>query len=284
MQKIRTIKPELARHELLFDLEHETGLPIRFAWAMLFTCCDREGRFKWRPRVLKTMILPYDDVDFGRILDAWVTRGLVVKYEVGGEVYGCIPTWHRHQVINNREAASEIPASPQPQTAQQVDASATRDSRVSNAISAPLGSSPAEGNGTERNGTEGSGNGRRRAIVANPTFESENFVAKLRDVWPRPDFGHASEIAAMEALEDEMRETALTEEAAAHNIIARIAQVADIVSSWPRDELNKLPGLTTLLRTRRYKQDDVFWQRLDSRQAKADERQNAIKRLVEEVS
>jgi hypothetical protein len=56
-QRIRTIKPELFRHEGLFDLEIETKLPIRVAWMGLFTCSDREGRFPWRPRVLKTMIL-----------------------------------------------------------------------------------------------------------------------------------------------------------------------------------------------------------------------------------
>lgn len=93
MARIRTIKPELAKHEILFELEQQLGCAVRFAWAMLFTQCDREGRFKWRPRPLKLDILPYDDCDFSRVLDAWVTRGLLVKYRVGNEWFGCIPTF-----------------------------------------------------------------------------------------------------------------------------------------------------------------------------------------------
>ena len=59
-QRIRTVKPEFFQHEGLFDLEQFSGLPIRVAFAGLWTCCDREGRFKWRSRQLKTDILPYD--------------------------------------------------------------------------------------------------------------------------------------------------------------------------------------------------------------------------------
>ncbi len=109
MARIRTIKPELFRHELLFESEQETGLPLRLAFAGLFCCCDREGRFEWRPRTLKLDVLPYDEIDFSRVLDALATRGFVVKYEVSGVVYGCIPSFTRHQVINNRERGSEYP-------------------------------------------------------------------------------------------------------------------------------------------------------------------------------
>ena len=101
MARIRTVKPELFKHEELFELEEQTGLPIRIAFVGLFTCCDREGRFKWRPRALKLDVLPYDMVDFSRVLDALTTRGFVVKYEVDGEVFGEIPSFKRHQTINN---------------------------------------------------------------------------------------------------------------------------------------------------------------------------------------
>src|ERR1017187_9624772 len=106
MQRIRTIKPEFFRHEGLFDLERETGLPVRIAFAGLLTCCDREGRFSWRPRMLKTLILPYDECDFSRVLDALATRGFIRKYRVGEDDYGLIVTFLKHQVINNRESPS----------------------------------------------------------------------------------------------------------------------------------------------------------------------------------
>ena len=110
MPRIRTVKPELAKHELLFDLEQETGLPLRFAWAMLPTIADREGRFRWRPRALKSDILPYDDVDFSRVLHAWLTRGLLVRYACRGEWYGWIPTFRKHQTVNNKERESDLPS------------------------------------------------------------------------------------------------------------------------------------------------------------------------------
>lgn len=110
MSRIRTIKPEFFTHEELFDAEQSTGLPLRLAFAGLWTQCDRDGRFNWRHRQLKVAIMPYDTVDFSRVLDALATRGFVVKYTSGTSEYGFIPSWTRHQVINNRERASVLPA------------------------------------------------------------------------------------------------------------------------------------------------------------------------------
>jgi hypothetical protein len=109
MARIRTIKPEFFRHEGLYEAEIESGLPLRVAFAALWTVADREGRFKWRPRELKLDCLPYDDVDFSRVLDALGTRGLIVQYEVDGESLGWIPTFSKHQVVNTRERASALP-------------------------------------------------------------------------------------------------------------------------------------------------------------------------------
>lgn len=110
MARIRTIKPEISKHELLFELEQELGCAVRFAWAVLPCHCDREGRFKWRPLPLKTDIMPYDNVDFSRVLDAWVTRGMLVRYRVGHAWYGWIPTFKTHQFVNSRETASALPS------------------------------------------------------------------------------------------------------------------------------------------------------------------------------
>jgi len=103
------VKPEVATHEGLFDLEQATNLPIRFAWVMLWTVCDREGRFRWRPRMLKADVLPFDVLDFELVLDALAGAGFIQRYEANGEKYGYIPTWHSHQSINLRESASKLP-------------------------------------------------------------------------------------------------------------------------------------------------------------------------------
>jgi len=151
MARIRTVKPELFKHEDLYDLEEKSGLPIRVAFIGLFTCCDREGRFKWRPRTLKLDVLPHDDVDFSRVLHALGTRGFIRKYEVDGEEFGLIPTFHKHQVINNRESESDIPA---PDENSYVSMTSTRGARVDDATGTRTQGKGREGKGKEEEGKE----------------------------------------------------------------------------------------------------------------------------------
>jgi hypothetical protein len=150
MARIRTVKPELFRHELLHEAEQKSGLPLRLAYIGLFTSCDREGRFKWKPRALKLDVLPYDDLDFSRVLDALSTHGFIVKYEFEGDFFGCIPTWSQHQVINNRESASTLPSLMESTTC-------THEARVNYASSTPLMHTQGEGKGKE-----GKGRGKER--------------------------------------------------------------------------------------------------------------------------
>jgi len=168
MGRIRTIKPEFFKHSGLFDLEQQTELPTRLAFAGLFTCCDREGRFKWRPRELKIDVLPYDECDFERVLDALASRGFIVKYASGDQFFGYIPTWHRHQFVNNKESASTLP---NPSIEQQLDARLARDSREDNALGTP---SVKEGKGKEEE-LEGKGNARvRNTRIVQPPSPGAN--------------------------------------------------------------------------------------------------------------
>lgn len=108
--RIRTIKPEFFTHEGLYELEKETGLPIRVAFPGLWCAADKAGRFKWEPRRLGVLILPYDGIDFARVLDALFTRGFIVRYRVEEVDYGAIPAFEKHQFLNNKEKASCFPA------------------------------------------------------------------------------------------------------------------------------------------------------------------------------
>lgn len=112
--RIRTVKPEFFTHADLADLDKISQLPIRLSFLGLWCCCDREGRFKWDPRRLGVQILPYDYVDFEIILEILNTNGYIEKYEVDGKTYGWVPSFHRHQVINNREQESSLPPFQQP--------------------------------------------------------------------------------------------------------------------------------------------------------------------------
>jgi hypothetical protein len=109
MARIRTIKPEFFRHEGLYELERESGLPARVAFAGLWTVVDREGRFVWKPRALKLDCLPYDECDFASVLEALESKGFVIRYKDSGRELGFIPSWHEHQVVNIREAKSLLP-------------------------------------------------------------------------------------------------------------------------------------------------------------------------------
>ena len=166
MARIRTVKPELFRHEGLFELEQETGLPVRLAFIGLFTAADREGCFKWRPRELKLDVMPYESLDFSRVLDALITRGFVVKYRVDDAWYGLIPTFTNHQVINNRERASGFPSISEAEEVvdcQSIECTeeSTREPRVSHATSTPLVQDQGEGKGREGN-RKGTGRGNTR--------------------------------------------------------------------------------------------------------------------------
>lgn len=147
MARIRTIKPEFFRHRSLYLLEQETGLPIRVAFAGLWTVADREGRFRWEPAELKLDCLPYDDLDFSRVLDALTTRGFLVRYACGTRQFGFIPSFKTHQHINVRESQSNLPAPPPVP-----DASPTRDPPDDDAARAKQVHTRGEGKGREEEG------------------------------------------------------------------------------------------------------------------------------------
>lgn len=133
--RIRTIKPEYFTHEGLFELEKDTGLPIRVAFAGLWCVADKSGRFKWEPRRIGVSILPYDEIDFSRVLDALFTRGFIQRYRVESVDYGVIPSFHKHQFLNNKEKESDLPS---PLDERVTYATATREPRVSHASVEPV--------------------------------------------------------------------------------------------------------------------------------------------------
>ena len=159
--RIRTIKPEFFTHEGLFEAEKATKLPLRVAFAGLWCVADKAGRFKWEPRRIGVSVLPYDGIDFSRVLDALLTRGFLVKYASGGAEYGAIPSFLKHQFLNNREKESIIP---EPPSMLDCDATATRDARVDDA-------SEVEGKGKE---------GKEEHARARDAHTDEAFMSELK--------------------------------------------------------------------------------------------------------
>lgn len=175
--RIRTVKPELFLHHALFKAEREDKLPLRLAYIGLWCAADREGRFKDEPERLKVQILPYDqDVDFSRVLHALTTRGFIVKYAVDGASFYYIPSFKVHQVINNRERPSTIPDPTQCAGTKDVDASRTREPRVTDASPTREQKDQVEGKGREGNMER---KGKEEATVAfAPSAQEEKPKAK----------------------------------------------------------------------------------------------------------
>ena len=185
MARIRTIKPEFFRHGGLFDAEKETGLPLRLSFAGLWIACDKEGRFKWKPRELKLDVLPFDEVDFSRVLDALATRGHIVKYACDGNEYGCIPSWHQHQVINNRETESYLPPPPEIPVE---SITSTRAARVPDASTtgAPRDEHAGLGEGKGREGKDASTHALITSELSDVPMELVNDWLKVRKAKKAP--------------------------------------------------------------------------------------------------
>jgi hypothetical protein len=106
MARIRTIKPEFFTHSKITRL---TPL-ARLFYVSLWCEADRAGRMKWDAETLKDRYLPRDKCDVEEIGNALAKSKLIRFYEVAGQVYIDIPGFLEHQVINNRESESSLPA------------------------------------------------------------------------------------------------------------------------------------------------------------------------------
>lgn len=106
MARIRTIKPEF------FTSEDVCGLSpmARLLFIALWCEADREGRLDWRPGTFKLRYFPADDCDIAALCAELLDCELVIAYEVDGKKYAEIPSFSRHQVINNRESESHRPS------------------------------------------------------------------------------------------------------------------------------------------------------------------------------
>ena len=104
MSRIRTVKPDFFRHELLQDLEEKHGkLKPMLVFEGLWTISDKNGVFEWRPRQIKLDILPFVTFDMEQALTLLEEHRFVIRYEINGKHYGIIPTFKDHQRITGTE-------------------------------------------------------------------------------------------------------------------------------------------------------------------------------------
>ncbi len=103
MARIRTIKPELFLHEELAELP----IYARMLFIGLFTQADRRGRLEDRPKRLKAVLFPYDDVDIDNLLNSLHSAGVIVRYVADGLKLIQVTNFEKHQRFTGDEAKLE---------------------------------------------------------------------------------------------------------------------------------------------------------------------------------
>jgi len=110
MPRIRYLKPEFFTDEDLAELSFQTRLTFEGLWCY----ADKAGRLEDRPRFLKAMIFPYDDIDMINELETLSKpkcngRLFIERYEYEGQKFIQIVNWDKHQKPHHTETDSKIP-------------------------------------------------------------------------------------------------------------------------------------------------------------------------------
>lgn len=93
MARIRSVHPGLFTDEAFVSLS-----PLaRVLLVGLWTECDDQGIFEWKPITIKMRLLPVDNVDVSTILAEFPAANLVRKFTHGGREYGAVRNFCRYQ-------------------------------------------------------------------------------------------------------------------------------------------------------------------------------------------
>jgi hypothetical protein len=107
MARIRTIKPEFPQSESMGKVSREA----RLCFVLLWTLADDAGRLRGNPKMLASLLYPYDD-DAADLIESWLAdlavNHCIARYAVGGNSYIQICAWRDHQKIE-KPSASRIP-------------------------------------------------------------------------------------------------------------------------------------------------------------------------------
>lgn len=127
MARIRTIKPEMRRSQLVSSWPY----PVRWTFVGLPGYLDDEGRGLDDTRLIKAELYPLDDDMTARKVDAHLGviagQGPLCRYEVDGRRYLHITSWAEHQRVN-RPTPSRIPPCPVHETSGSTHVPLTEDS------------------------------------------------------------------------------------------------------------------------------------------------------------
>lgn len=105
MARSRNIKPGFFTNDELAECSPHA----RLLFAGLWTIADKEGRLDDRPKKVKALVLPFDNVDCDELLQQLHDRKFIQRYQVQDGAYIQIINWKKHQNPHCKEAPSEIP-------------------------------------------------------------------------------------------------------------------------------------------------------------------------------
>jgi len=106
MARTRNLKPTFFSNDVLAECEPMA----RLLFAGLWTLADREGRLQYRPRRIKGLLFPFDNVEIEPLMEQLSDRGFIVVYRVEGADFLAIPTFGEHQRCHPDERCEGLPA------------------------------------------------------------------------------------------------------------------------------------------------------------------------------
>ncbi len=104
---IRTVKPSFWGSGTVAKLSRDARLPL----IGLISMADDDGRFLGSITAINGTVFPNDELPPAKVrkwYEEILDTKIVHEYEVEGIRYGCLPSWHEHQVIN-RYTRSQFP-------------------------------------------------------------------------------------------------------------------------------------------------------------------------------
>lgn len=108
MPRIRTIKPEFPQSESMGTVSRDA----RLLFILLWTICDDEGRGRGSPKMLASLLYPYDD-DAPRLIDGWLGEleraECIELYRVNDASFFQVTNWRSHQKID-KPTPSKFPS------------------------------------------------------------------------------------------------------------------------------------------------------------------------------
>ena len=169
MPRIRTLKPEHKHHRKIGPLSDRDYR----LWIGLVTEADDDGRLVANAAQLRALVFAYHHRVSVAMVEAALSRlhdlGLIRVYEVNGNRYAEMPSWHDHQFIQKRRP-SKLPSFK--------DSSTTTVVVQENYDTSTVGSEGIKDRdqGSEGKGKEGSGEGRETTAFINLQSRREQLL------------------------------------------------------------------------------------------------------------